>query len=91
MSYKDLLEIIECRWDEMQTKESFMEYITDKGLEVLKSHIKECTAEVIYKYYSDDDYIIEFLIECGMNSLDKRNFSEARKYTEILYKLYEIN
>ena len=89
MSYNELLEIIECRWDEMQTKETFMEYITIKGLEVIKSHIKEHSAEVIHKYYTDDDYIFEFLVKCCMISLDKRDFLEAKKYTEILFNLYE--
>ena len=91
MSYKDLLEIIECRWDEMQTKENFIEFITEKGFDVIKNHIKGQKAEILCKNYTDDDYIIEFLVECCINSLDNRDFSKAHNYTEILYNLYERN
>ena len=96
LTYDNLLETIDCRWNEMQDLESFIEtirmydkYTYSEALSPIKVYIQNHRAELFYKGYTDEDYIFEFFKDLVKKAFEYEHLEDLTKYTVVWYKLFK--
>lgn len=81
-------EFIEEEYYKMESIKLFYETLGNSGIECIKEYIQGYTAEVLYKNYTDDDYIKEFLEERARICLEYQEYNKLKTYAELLYKYF---
>ena len=87
--YENVEEIIMNEYNYIKDTSSLLDAIGIDGMSYIKEYVNGFTDRVLFDYYTDNDYIKEYLIDTIRCELDSSGLKEAKVYMDILYSLFK--